>query len=575
MPFDAIAVSAVRYELEQKMLGAKIEKIHQPEKDEIWIFAKAGKEVFKLLISADSGNPRIHLTENTKQNPASAPMFCMLLRKHLGGGRIVSVSQPDFERIIDIGIECYNELGDLQTKHLVAEIMGRHSNIILVDGGKVADSIKRVDITVSSVRNILPGLSYVLPPKQDKIDIRSADKEQIREALLEAHPETPIEKAVVSCFAGFSPFAGRELAHLATGQSDARLTEDNIPRLCEALHAFGEKIKNNTFCPLVIEDAVTGKAIDFAAYDVTMYAGGVRLRSHEGISRAMDEFFYARDKWERMRQKTAALRKTVTNALERCKKKLVLQQEKLEEAEQKDKWRIFGDLITANLYNIMPGQKAVSLENFYEEGSPVIEVPMDETKTPAKNAEAYFKKYRKAKTAQEIVRVQAEKNLEQIEYLSTVLGSIDIAENVQDIADIRKELAQAGYIKSKVKGKKEKDLPSAPLFFECEGYEIYVGRNNRQNDIVTTKMGKSYDVWLHVKNMPGSHVLIKNKGTDVPDSVIEKAAGLAAYYSGARESAMVQVDYTNIKNVKKPSGSMPGKVIYERYKTAYVAPNIF
>ncbi len=571
MPFDAIAVSAVVSELTDKIAGGKIEKVHQPEKDEIRLFVKCDKKNYILLISADSQNPRIHLTEHTKQNPMEAPMFCMLLRKHIGGGRIKSITQPSFERIVDIEVEGRNELGDLTQCHVIAEIMGRHSNIVLVQNDKIIDSAKRIDLSVSTVRHLLPGLTYQLPPAQDKINPLKAEEKEYFEALLKVSDETPIDKSIVKTFLGTSPLFGREVSFLATGESDGRLSGQNILKTADVLNMQFEKIKNGCFEPCVIEDAKSEKMIDFAAYNVSYFGSLSKVHKFETISGAMDTFFLRRDLWERMRGKSASVRKTVSNALERCRKKAVLHQEKLAECEKADTFRIYGDLITANLYRLSQGEEEAQLENYYDNNN-IVEISMDKSKSPQKNAAAYYTKYRKLKTAKEVVGEQQEKNLAEIEYLERVMGSIDIAESEKDISEIREELSAMHYIKTEQKKGKRREKPSEPLKFEYEGYEILVGRNNRQNDLLTCRMGRSYDMWLHTKDIPGSHVLIRNQNVEIPDKIIEYAATLAAYYSSGRENSMVAVDYTIIKNVKKPAGAMPGKVIYDKYKTAYVSP---
>jgi len=571
MPFDAIAVSAVVKELNEKLVGGRIEKIHQPEKDEIRLFVKADKKTYTLLISADSGNPRIHLTGHPKQNPSAAPMFCMLMRKHIGSGRIKTITQPDFERVVDIEIESRNELGDVISCHIYAEIMGRHSNIILTVGDKVIDSVKRVDLSISTVRHILPGITYSLPPRQDKINSQTVKEDEIFEILLKCPPQ-PIEKAIVKTFSGTSPLFGREISFLATGEISSMLEGASILAASKMLWKNLDKIQKGEFSPCIISDTETEKMIDFAAYNISLYGSLAKVAAFESISEAMDTFFLRRDLWERMRSKSHAVRKTVTNALERCRKKLQLHEEKLAECENADIFRIYGDLLTANLYKLSGGEEEAEVENFYDDNK-IIKIPLDKSKSPQKNAAIYYTKYRKLKTAKEITKEQMEKNLAEIEYLEAVLTSIDIAETENDLTEIRKELQSLKYIKTDGGKKgKIKEKPSEPMMFTYEGYEILVGRNNRQNDTVTCRIGKSYDMWLHIKDAPGSHVLIKNQGVEIPDKVIEYAARLAAYYSSARESAMVEIDYTIIKNIKKPSGAMPGKVIYDKYKTAYVAP---
>ncbi len=498
-------------------------------------------------------------------------MFCMLLRKHIGGGRIRSITQPSFERIVDIEVESRNELGDTVYCHVIAEIMGRHSNIVLVQSDKIIDSAKRIDLSVSTVRHLLPGLTYSLPPAQDKTNPLKAEEKEYFEALLKVSDEAPIDKSIVKTFLGTSPLFGREVSFLATGESDGRLSGQNILKTAEVLNEQFKKIKNGYFEPCVIEDAKSERMIDFAAYNVSYFGSLSKIHKFESISGAMDTFFLRRDLWERMRGKSASVRKTVSNALERCRKKALLHQEKLAECEKADTFRIYGDLITANLYRLSQGEEVAQLENYYDNNN-LVKIPMDKSKSPQKNAAAYYTKYRKLKTAKEVVGEQQEKNLAEIEYLERVMGSIDIAESEKDIAEIREELSSMHYIKAEQKKGKRREKPSEPLSFEYEGYEILVGRNNRQNDLLTCRMGRSYDMWLHTKDIPGSHVLIRNQNVEIPDKIIEYAATLAAYYSSGREGNMVAVDYTIIKNVKKPAGAMPGKVIYDKYKTAYVPP---
>lgn len=574
MPFDAIAMSAVKKEIEEKLISGRIEKIHQPERDEIRLIVKNGGRQHTLLLSASPQNPRVHITETSKPNPIAAPMFCMFLRKHFSGGRIVSVYQHGFDRVLDIGVECTDELGDKKVKHIITEIMSRHSNIIITCDGKVLDSVKRVDISMSASRTLLPGIVYDFPPLQEEKAVPGeVSEEEIRERLKSSPADTEIRKAVVASFRGTSPAFGREMAWRCAGDTGAR-TGGNEEAAAHEIFAEFSKICSGNYTYTIARDGE--KTVDFAAYDIT-YFGENNRTFFDSMGKTLDMFYTSRDAEDRMRQKSAAIRKTVSNALERCRKKLGLQQEKLAEAENADKYRLYGDLITANLYALSGGEKSALLPNYYEESMPLIEIPLDSTKSPQKNSAMYYTKYRKAKTAQEKVSEQLRKNLDEIEYLTSVSGSIDIAESEKDLSEIRRELISGKYIKEDVSGKKarKKETPSAPLEFEADGYKIYVGRNNRQNDFVTCKIGKSYDMWLHVKDSAGSHVVIKNKGEEIPPEVTERAASLAAYYSSERNSKMVQVDYTLIKNVKKPSGAAPGKVFYEKYKTAYVAPKNF
>ena len=469
MPFDAIAVSAVVSELSEKIVGGRIEKIHQPEKDEIRLFIKADKKQYILLLSADTQNPRIHLTEHLKQNPIQAPMFCMLMRKHIGGGRILSVTQPDFERVCDIEIECRNELSDIVICHIYAEIMGRHSNIILTEGKRVIDSARRVDLSISAVRNILPGLTYSLPPAQDKINPLDTKEGDVFETLLKVPSETSAEKAIVKTYRGTSPAFAREVCHKATGFTDARLEGKNILAISKVLEEKFSDIQKGRFAPCILQDVSNGKMTDFAAYDVTYFGSLMNVQKFESISEAMDTFYLRRDLWERMKAKSAAIRKTVTNALERCTKKLRIHEDKLAECEKADIFRIYGDLITANLYRIEGGEEMVVLENYYDDNKP-LEIPMDKSKSPQKNASVYYTKYRKLKTAKEITGEQMKKNLAEMEYLERVIACIDIAESESDLAEIRAELCDLKYIKAEQKqkkGRKEEQIRGMRVHLVC------------------------------------------------------------------------------------------------------------
>lgn len=555
MPLDSTAVACICSELKNKIVNGKIEKIQQPERDEIVLSIRNTGAHYRLLISADTANPRIHLTEYRKDNPMTAPMFCMLLRKHLTGGKITGVSQPDFERIINIDIESYNELGDVTAKRLSAEFMGRHSNIILIDPeDKIIDSAHRVDMSVKEARGILPGLRYTPPPSQNKINPLAASEDEIRSALSEFS-----EKSIIRSFYGISPLAAREI--LAWGEDTPR-----------EMVKFFDRVRNEDFSPCLVYDN-GGSAFDFSGFYPSQYEGLMKITGKDSLSACMDEFFTKRDMEARMRQKTAALRKTVNNVLDRLNKKIVIHSETLREAGDNDKLKVWGELITANLYRIEDGRDSVTLENYYETDMPQITVPLDRCKSASQNAQSYFKKYRKAKTAEEMAGLQLKKAVSEAEYMESVLISLETAESEGEISEIKSELTLGGYIKKDKKDEKKKTEAAKPMKFLYEGYEIFVGKNNRQNDFLTLKMSRAEDLWLHVKGIPGSHVLVKNCHEEIPLKVAEKAAQLAAYYSKGKDSTNVPVDYTEVKNVKKPSGAKPGMVIYENYRTAYVNPS--
>lgn len=399
MPFDSIAIKCLCHELSGKIVESKIEKIYQPEKDEIHLLLRKQSSNCRLLISADSSNPRIHITGSAKENPLTAPMFCMLMRKHLTGGKIKSVRQSGFDRVLDIEVEAYNELGDVVSKHIIVEIMGKHSNIIFTESDmRIIDSIKHIDITLSSVRNILPGLTYTPPPSQQKHNPLSVNKNEIEQILTHAiqNQSIIVSSAILSNFLGFSPLASREIAYRSTGDIDTLLSPDDINRVSDTLFDFITQIKHNSFNPCVLYERSTGKPLDFSAFNVTLYNTLAKVKSFDLISDALDDYFVTRDKHERMRQKSASLKKTASNNLGRLRKKLKIQEDIINSAKNKDKFKIYGEFITSNMYRINYGDKAARVENFYEEGSPVIEIPLGRHKIAISKCSKLFYKIQKA-----------------------------------------------------------------------------------------------------------------------------------------------------------------------------------
>lgn len=574
MALDAVAVRCLVNELNSYIINGRIDKIHQPEKDEIIIHIRTFTDSYKLVLSASSAHPRIHFTENPKKNPMTAPMFCMLLRKHIGSGKITGAEQIGFERIIRLSIESYNELGDLTTKYLIIEIMGRHSNIILTNHEmKILDSIKHIDFTVSSVRQVLPGLEYTAPPKQDKID------------LIDINSETPIEfnfigkadKSLLNTVAGISPLTAREIIYRAFRRTDINASELNVNKqsaLKVELVKFAGEIRSNNFDPCMITDKASGKVIDFSAVPIKQYESIAEITPYENINTLLDSFFNTRDMHERMRQKSAGLVKLLNNNIERIAKKLIILEKTLNDAEHKDKYKIYGDLLTANIYKIEDGMNSVEAENYYENNSPTVKIPLDPQLSPSQNAQRYYKKYNKAKTAEIEAAKQIKSSRGALDYLESTLTAVENSETESDLNAIRSELIAEGYLNRKINPKKQKQNISKPLHFvSSDGFDIYVGKNNTQNDYLTLKLANSSDIWFHTKNIHGSHTVIKlGLDKDVPKTTIREAAEIAAYYSKARESSQVPVDFTQIKNVKKPGGARPGMVIYDHYNTIYVTP---
>ena len=574
MALDAVCIKGICAELSEKLLNGRIDKIHQPEKDEIVIHVRTFTDNYRLVISAGSAHPRIHLTNTQKKNPITAPMFCMLLRKHLGSGKIIAIEQAGFERIIKISVESYDELGDLTVKHIIAEIMGRNSNIILVnDDMKIIDSIKRVDFTVSTVRQVLPGLEYVLPPTQERTPLTDVNSD----TAIDFTKPQPAEKALMSNVSGISPLTAREVIYRALGRTDVNTAELNLNKQSSVkaeLIRLAENVKNGEFAPCVIKEKSSGRLIDFSAIEIRQYEGLAEVTETETLSTALDDFYSIRDMHERMRQRSADMVKLLNNAAERTEKKITILVKTLKDAENKDTYKIMGELITANLYRIKDGDRELTAENYYDNMNE-IKIPLLPELSASQNAQRYFKRYNKAKTAETEAAKQLKNAREELDYIESTLAAVENAETETDLREIRAELIKEGYLKRRQDNKRRKNKPSEPLHFvSSDGFDIYVGKNNTQNDYVTTKLANSSDLWFHTKNIHGSHTIIKlgiNK--DVPRTTVIEAAQLAAYYSKARESSQVPVDYTKIKNVKKPNGAKPGMVIYEGYNTIYVTPH--
>ena len=574
MALDAVSIKALADEL--KILeGGRVDKIHQPERDEIIINIRTRESAYKLLVSASAAHPRVHMTDRTKKNPKTAPLFCMLLRKHLASGKIAEISQIGFERIIKIAIDSYDELGDYTTKYLYIELMGKYSNIVLVSAeGRIIDSIKHIDESLSSVREILPGGVYELPPTQSKtalVDIK-------KDTELVIMPQERADRCILSQIGGISPLMAREIVYSVFNTTDVLGQDINTNRLA-MLKIEIEKHKDNVKCsrfyPCMIEDAITGKLLEFSAVNIKQYETLANIKPYESMNKLVDDFYFMRDMHERMRQKTADLTKLLNNQAERISKKISILRHTLQDAEKMDAYREYGDLITANIYRIADGQKDVEVENYFDENMGMVKIPLDVRLSPSQNAQRYYKKYNKAKTALKEAKKQLDASYDELLYINSTLTMVETADRIEDVNAIRRELAEEGYIKRSTNAvKKQKAETSKPMHFvSSDGFDIYVGRNNTQNDYLTLKMANSSDIWFHTKDIHGSHTVIKlGLDKDVPERTILEAAGLAAYYSKARESSQVPVDYTTIKNVKKPNGAKPGMVIYEGYNTVYVTP---
>jgi predicted ribosome quality control (RQC) complex YloA/Tae2 family protein len=582
LALDGIFLSLIKNEINTTLEFAKVDKVQQPEKDEIDIIFRLRGGAEKLLISASASNPRIHFTQNAKENPMQAPMFCMLLRKHLCGGKFSGARQQGLERILFLDFDCYNELGDEVRRTLAVEIMGRHSNIMLLDeNGRILDAIKHIDETMSAVRQVFPGMKYELPPQQDKLNILEAASREVTEKIL-SQKTGLLDKAILTCVQGVSPIICREIAQLVCRNTDTKMAQLDLSqqeRLKFFLERIADDLKNNRQKPVMVQDTGTHKPLDFAFMEITQYGRAASTKQFESFSQLLDNFYFERDRIEHFSQRSQDILKLIANIAERAVRKLNAQKAELVKCADRQELKICGDLISSNLYQLHKGDTACELENYYEEGSPLKIISLDFMLTPAQNAQKYYKEYRKASVAENHLLEQIETVKIELEYLDTVFDELSRASSESELAEIRVELISQGYLKShgKIKGGKNgvvrKVKESKPLkFMSADGFEIYVGRNNHQNDRLTMKMAAKTDIWLHTRNIPGAHVVIAANNARVPDSTITFAACLAAAHSKAKDSGKVPVDFTLVKNVKKPSGAKPGMVIYDNFKTAFVDP---
>ncbi len=573
MAFDGVTISALISEIKNKTIGGRIDKIYQPERDEIILGIRSQGTGYKLLLTANPSNPKLHFTQISRENPLDPPLFCMVMRKHIQGGKIIDIKQQNFDRIVNIYIEALDEMGDYSVKNLIIEIMGRHSNIILTDhSGTILDCIKHITHDKSSVREVLPGKQYEMPPAQNKINTLMLDRQNFM-SLMGENGAKKAQAFIYQNYSGISPIMATEICTRADIYSDdfiESLTPSQAERLYLSFEALVKDIKDENFSPCLIKDE-KNKAVDF--FPITPHFGIVE--KYESMSALVEDFYKSRDFAYRINQKTQDLKKLITQNIERCVKKKEIQLRTLKDIENRDKLRLYGELITANIYSIKKGMTLVSLVNFYSESGETVDIELDGDLSPSENAQKYFKAYNKAKRTYLALQEQISSNEEELTYLEGVLTSVNNCINEQDIREIRQELIDEGYIK-KVKNLKNRTAKrkSSPMHFvSSDGYDIYVGKNNVQNDELTLKFAKPRDMWLHTKIIPGSHVIVVSKGEKIPDTTLNEAALLSAYFSKARNSTMVPVDYTEKRNVKKPNGAKPGMVIYETNRTAYMNPS--
>lgn len=569
MAFDGLMTAALVKELSDTLVGGRIIKIAQPEKDELQLQIK-NYDTYKLLISADASLPLLYLTEDGKQSPLTAPNFCMLLRKHFNSARILSITQPGLERIVDFTVEHLNEMGDVCKKHILVELMGKHSNIILTDeNDTILDSIKRVSGMVSSVREVLPGRPYFIPQTQDKknpLETEFEDFLSIREKPM------PIAKALYSTFTGLSPQIANELCHRAGLSPDlpaAEFEEDYLLHLFRFFTELMDDVKAGNFTPILVTR--DDEPIAFSPVPLTMYEdGSCEIEEFTSVSALLQTFYAGKNAVTRIRQRSADLRRVLSSALEREVKKYDLQLKQLKDTESRDKYKVYGELLTAFGYSAEPGAKEITVTNYYT--NEPLTIPLDPQYTALENSKRYFDRYGKLKRTYEALSVQIEETRSDILHLESIKNSLEIARNEDDLLQIKAELTEYGYLKKHYtpqkngqKGKKEKKvrINAKPLHYKtADGFDIYVGKNNYQNDYLTFEFANGGDWWFHAKDCAGSHVVVKTDGRELPDHVFEDAGALAAYYSKNREAGKVEIDYIERKHVKKPNGAKPGFVVY-------------
>lgn len=558
MPLDAIYLSALTAELKEKLEGGRIDKVQQPERDMLLLSLRAKGENLRLLLAAGTGNARVHLTESSFENPAEPPMFCMLLRKHLVGAHISAVYQPDYERMLIIELEGHDEMGFACQKKLVAEMIGRSANVILVDGeGRIVDCMRRMDFGGDAQRRMLPGMIYRLPPRQEKPPLLETDSAQ-RQAMIQAadRQQSP-DKWLLNSFAGLSPLVCRELAHRCGGSYDT---------LPELLDAFVDSVQAGDLRPTILYE--DGKPRDFSFMPVSQYGPAVSCREEESFSRLLDSFYSQRDRAEQQRRRSHQLFKIVRTTRDRIQRKLASQTEELRRTEDRDKVRKTADLVTANIYRIKKGDRTLECVDYYDPECPTIRIALDPLKTPQQNAAALFKEYNKLKAARSHLTGLIEEGERQLDYLNSVLELLSLSETEKDISDIRRELIATGYLRKQGGSKADRSKAQAPWrFVTDDGFEVLAGRSNVQNDELTTRTGRRTDYWFHTQRLHGSHVILRCNGMEPTELAIAQAAAIAATYSQGREGGKVPVDYTMLRFVRKPSGALPGKVVYTDYKT--------
>ena len=574
MSLDGVFVNSIRNELYKKLVGGRVDKIHQPDKNEIVISIRNKGENYKLLITAISSSPRLHLTNVTRKNPIEPPMFCMLLRKHLTGAHITNIKQINFDRIVEVSFECKDELGTRVHKSLITEIMGKHSNIIFVnEDNTIIDSLKRVTPNVSSVRQVYPGLNYLTPPGSDKLNPLTVSRQMFMKEIESANGGIYIFDFFYKNFTGFSPFISREICYLANLNESTYVGELSQAKKEEIWDKFSNivnTIKETDFSFNIYFDE--NKTYGFYCIDME-YLKGYNKKSFTSPGELLDEYYYEFDNKNKINQRVASLIKSINTKIARNKKKVEKQRNELLNAENRDKYRVYGELILSSLHKT-PENNKLLVVNYYDPEQKETAIPLDPKLSLLQNSQKFFKRYNKLKKAEEELEKLINTTLSEISYLENILFSIDECETTDDLNDIYNELISEGFMKRKSRVNKSKETKPITTFISSKGHEILVGKNNIQNDMITFKIAKNEDYWFHAKNMPGSHVIIKTNGDELTDDEYVEAAKIAAFYSKGKVSSTVEVDYTKKSNIKKPPNAKPGFVIYDTNYSMLVEPNI-
>ncbi len=569
MPFDAIFMTALAGELRQALTGGKVDKLYQPARDEAVLHMRAGRDNVRLLLSASPAHPRAQLTRVPRENPETPPMFCMLLRKHFAGARLLELSQPSMERLLDFRFETLDELGDRVERRLVLECIGRKSNLIMLDGaGRITDCMRRAEVDLSAKRPVMPGLFYAPPEPTGRLDPAAMAPEELRSFVLANAPEGDgQDKWLLDTFNGLSPLTARELVFQGEGTREG---------LADRLAQLMERVKAGDFTPTVL--LREGRPFDFTFQPILQYGPTVELKRYPTFSALLDDFYEQKEAQERVKQRGQDFIRSVTQARNRTAKKIANQEADLARTADREKLRRYGDIITTNFYAMSRGQSVLRAQDYYDPACPEVDIPLDPLLTPQQNAARYYKDYKKAQKAEEMLTLQIEKNRGELDYLDSVLQMITLSEGDRDLQEIRQELMDNGYLKQhrrKMTAKgKQKIVHAKPLEFRSSGgLTILVGKNNSQNDRLTHREADKRDLWLHAQKLHGSHVILKTGGLPPDERSLTEAAMLAAWFSQGRDSGQVPVDYTPVKAVKKPAGAKPGYVIYHTYQTLYVTPD--